>query len=346
MRERVRLFVAACFYYSGLVKLTLWWVQRAAPRLIIMNYHRATGDTLRRQLLYLRRHYRIMHLEDALEEFYAPSLPGQTRSDRRIPLVLTFDDGYRDNYTYAFQLACELRVPITVFLIPGYVESGERFWWLEGKRLAYSTKVDKVTIDGYTYQLAQPEERKALAQVIDMHVRHARSVTEREAFLADIRQALELSLPAHVTQHTDEEALPLTWAEVREMEQSGWVSFGAHTMHHPVLAYLTDAKEVRREVTECRQVLQQQLGHPVRTFAYPIGKLEHIGPEGLQAVKSAEYTWAVTTIEGVNTRQTDPYLLRRLPGDVTQHWLIMASELVGLLGIFSRFRKKICRTLL
>ena len=346
MRERMRLIAAACFYYSGLVKLAHWWMQCAAPRLMIMNYHRATGDSLRHQLLYLRRYYRIMHLEDALEEFYAPPIPGQARRDRRVPLVLTFDDGYRDNYTCAFQLACELQVPITIFLIPGYVESGERFWWLEGKRLAYSTKVDKVTIDGSTYQLVQPEERKALAQAIDMRVRHAGSVAEREAFLAAIRQALELSSPDNARHHTDEEALPLTWTEIREMEQSGWVSFGAHTMHHPVLAYLTDAEEVRREVAECRPVLERQLGHCVQTFAYPIGKLEHIGHEGLQAVKSAEYTWAVTTIEGVNTRQTDPYLLRRLPGDNTQHWLIMASELVGLLGIFSRFRKKICTTLL
>ncbi len=346
MRERVRLIVAACFYYSGLVKLAHWCGRHAPPRLIIMNYHRATGDSLRHQLLYLRRYYRIMHLEDALEEFYAPPVPGPARRDRRIPLVLTFDDGYRDNYTCAFQLACELQVPITIFLIPGYIESGERFWWLEGKRLAYSTKVDKVTVDGYSYQLAQAEEREALARVIDMHVRHARSVIEREAFLATMRQALELSSPDNAVQHTDEEVLPLTWAEVREMEQSGWVSFGAHTMHHPVLAYLTDVQEVRREVKECRQVLEQQLGHSVRAFAYPIGKLEHIGHEGVQAVKLAEYTWAVTTIEGVNTRQTDPYLLRRLPGDITQHWLIMASELVGLLGIFSRCRKKICTTLL
>jgi peptidoglycan/xylan/chitin deacetylase (PgdA/CDA1 family) len=340
MRERVRLVVAACFYYSGLVKLAHWWVQRAAPRLIILNYHRAAGDTLRRQLLYLRQHYRVMHLEDALEEFYRPHLSAQARRDRRIPLVLTFDDGYRDNYTYAFRLACELQIPITIFLIPGYIESGEHFWWLEGKRLAYSTKVDKVTVDGHRYQLEQPVEREALAQVIDTRVRHAGSIAEREAFLANMREALELSSPDNAAQQSDKEALPLTWAEVHEMEQSGWVSFGAHTMHHPVLAYLADAEEVRCEVVACREVLEQQLGHAVRTFAYPIGKLEHIGHEGLQAVKAAGYTWAVTTLEAINTQQTDPYLLRRLPGDITQHWLIMASELVGLLGILSRFRKK------
>ncbi len=112
-------------------------------------------------------------------------------------------------------------------------------------------------------------------------------------------------------------------------------------MHHPILAYLADPEEVRSEVVECRTVLEQRLNHPIHTFAYPIGKFEHIGEEGLQAVKTARFKWALTTIEAINTPKSDPFLLKRLPGDVEQHWLVMASELVGLLGIFSRLRKTI-----
>src|SRR2546425_1360866 len=102
IKENLRVLVAACFYYSGLVKLALWWRRRSGQRLIILNYHRATGGDLRRQLLYLRCHYRIMHLEDALEEFYTSRKAEKHVRDRRIPLVLTFDDGYRDNYMFGF----------------------------------------------------------------------------------------------------------------------------------------------------------------------------------------------------------------------------------------------------
>src|SRR5437016_3076008 len=152
MGEQIKVFVAACFYYSGLVKLARWWTQRAGRRLIILNYHRATGGDLRCHLLYLRRHYRMLHLENALEELYTSNEAKQVH-DRRTPLVLTFDDGYRDNYTNAFALARELQVPITIFLVPGYVESGDHFWWLEAARLAHHTQVDKVTLQGYTYYL-------------------------------------------------------------------------------------------------------------------------------------------------------------------------------------------------
>ncbi len=334
MKENVRVLVAACLYYSGLVKLALWCMRRSGQHLIILNYHRAIGGDLRRQLLYLRRHYRIMHLEDALEEFYLSHKEKKRGRDRRIPLVLTFDDGYHDNYTHGFALARELQVPFTIFLIPGYIESGDPFWWREGDRLVRDSQVDVAAIEGHAYHLGQLEESRALAQFIDTRARYARSVAERETFLADTRRALGVFSPV------EEEALPLTWAQVREMEESGIVSFGAHTMHHPILGYLADPAEVRQEVGECRRVLEQQLGHPVRTFAYPVGKLEHISEEGLQAVKEAGYRWALTTIEELNNAQTDPYLLRRLPGDLAQHWLVMAAELVGLLGVVSRLRKK------
>ena len=123
------------------------------------------------------------------------------------------------------------------------------------------------------------------------------------------------------------------------MDASGWVSFGAHTMHHPILTYLSDTQEMHYEIEESRRVLQQKLGHSVNTFAYPIGLVEHFGDEGPRIAKTAGFKWALTAIEEPCTARSDPYLLERLPGDEKVHWLVMASELVGLLGIFSRLRK-------
>lgn len=334
MKNHLRLFVAACFYYSGLLKLALLWGQRSRQRLIILNYHNAGGENLRGQFRYLRDHYRVMPLEDALAELYTPG-EQQCKSDRRQPLVITFDDGYRDNYTCGLALARELQVPITIFLIPGYVESGDAFWWREPGDLVRHAQVEEVEIEGRTYHLQRPAERKALARAIDAHVRYATSVAERENFLASVRKALAIpSARPH-----EEGSLPLTWSEVREMEQSGWVTFGAHTMHHPILSYLTDAAEVQREVAECRGVLEERLGHPVDSFAYPIGKPEHIGAQGLQAIENAGYKWAVTTIPGNNTPQTDPLLLRRVPGNLDLHWLELAALLTGLLGMRTRVKR-------
>jgi peptidoglycan/xylan/chitin deacetylase (PgdA/CDA1 family) len=336
MRERLRLLLAACFYYSGLVSLANKRLQRSTRRLIILNYHSAAGENLRQQMRYLSRHFRVMHLEDALEELFQP--PQKELHDKRIPVVLTFDDGYLDNSTYGLQLAREYNVPFTVFLIPGYIESGTCFWWLAGESLLNRTQVEKVTIEEQTYSL--PTERQAVAAVIDRHLRCAESVKSREIFLTQVQDALHVALPTRLQEGNENTLLPLNWDEIHEMQASGLVSFGAHTMHHPVLGHVVDANEVLYEVGEARRVLEQHLGQPVRTFAYPIGKIKDIGDTGLSAVSAAGYTWALTTIEELNTPQTHPHLLCRLPGDTSQHWLIMASELAGLLGIISKLRRK------
>jgi peptidoglycan/xylan/chitin deacetylase (PgdA/CDA1 family) len=340
--KRVKLVIlaciAACLYYSGLVRLARWWEQRSGQSLVILNYHRAKGGDLRRHLLYLRRHYRILHLEAALEELFTPSKYRSQTKDRRTPLVLTFDDGYYDNYTYAMTLAGDLQIPITIFLVPGYIESGNRFWWLEPDHLVHHAQVSKATIEGCTYHLDKLGERKALSQAIETRIRHATSVSEREKFLASVRKVLVEASPV-IAEERD--TLPFAWAEVQAMKETGWVSFGAHTMHHPILAYLTDPVELQYEVSRCRVVLERQLGQPVRTFAYPIGKPEHIGEKGLHAAQAAGYDWALTTIDGINSQKSNPYLLHRSYVDVNHHWLVVAARVSLWLFLIRLYRKPI-----
>jgi peptidoglycan/xylan/chitin deacetylase (PgdA/CDA1 family) len=330
MHNRVRLYISACFYYSGLVSLIRGWTQRSRPSLTILYYHQASREDLRSHWLYLRRHYRILSLETALEELSISHKKEVQRKDQRSLLALTFDDGYYDNYTHAFPLACELQIPITIFLIPGYIGSSNAFWW--ATRLIRLARVDQVTLEGYTYHLDQQEERKALAQVIDARFSRCTSSLEREKFLASLYQML--AVPSSVV--LKEEPAPLlTWTQVREMQESGWVSFGAHTIHHTDLGTLVDPAEVQREVGECRTMLEQQLEHPVRIFAYPFGR---IGDLGLCAVKQTGYDWAVTTQPGMNTCLTDPHLLRRRKMDGNKHWLVVAAETAGTWGFFSRLK--------
>jgi peptidoglycan/xylan/chitin deacetylase (PgdA/CDA1 family) len=330
MNHRVRLCVSALFYFSGLLKLIRWWTQRSGRHLIILYYHRSSGENLRKQWLYLRRHYRILHLQTALEELNASRKKAQGE-DRRTLLAITFDDGYGDNYTHAFALSSELQIPISIFLIPAYTNCSHAFWWAD--RLISHAKIDQISLDGHTYRLDQAEERKALAQCIDSRVSSAASADDRKKFLVPLCEMLEI--PA--AEIPGEEPAPLlTWAQVAEMEASGWVSFGAHTLHHPDLGRLTDPIEVQREVGECRIVLEQKLGHPVDIFSYPYGRL---GDCGLHAVKLSGYKWALTTVAGFNTHESSPHLLHRIHEDVDRHVVVMAAEAAGIWNSFMLLKK-------
>jgi peptidoglycan/xylan/chitin deacetylase (PgdA/CDA1 family) len=336
MQLQLRLLLSAGFYYSGIVPLARWWAHRSEPHLTILYYHQASKVDLRSHWHYVRRHYRVLPLETALaelQELQAESQQGVQSKDRRPLVALTFDDGYYDNYTHAFPLARELQLPITIFLITGHMESGKSFWWTN--RLIRHARKDQVTYEERTYQLSDQEECKALAQVIDERYSTIAAAEERAKFVASLYMLLDV--PSSVV--LKEEPTPLlSWEQVHEMEASGLVTFGGHTMHHPDLGSLVDHAEIEREVAECRTVLEQRLGHPVKSFAYPFGSTGEYGP---QAVEQAGYEWAATVKPGINTCRSNPYLLLRRNMDGPKHWLVVAAETAGIWGFFSQLKRMI-----
>ncbi len=336
--------LAATLYFSGLVPLVRWCRSRVSPRLIILVYHRSSDEPLRRQLRYLRKHYRILPLEQALQDLYpGPRHPATTRK-ALTPVAITFDDGYVDSYQYAATHARELQVPITIFLVPGYIDGQENFWWYETARMARDARSEDATVAGRRYLLARAQERSKLATALYDVVCGSRSVAERELFLARARKTLDV---AEEWEGNDPGGRPVTWDQVREMQESGWTKFGAHTLHHPVLGRLVDPVELEREVRDSRCLLERRLAEPIRCFAYPLGRGEHIGPDGVRAVQEAGYDWAVTTNRGINSPRTNRYLLRRIGVGGEQDWLVLAAELAGVWPItgLRRLRQAACHVM-
>lgn len=106
----------------------------------------------------------------------------------------------------------------------------------------------------------------------------------------------------------------LTWREVAELSGRG-VSFGAHTVTHPVL-YRRPWTEVRRELRDSRQQIEDRLQVPVRTFAYPYAfpREDRAFVQRFRAeLLESGYTAGVTTIVGRVSAETDRLCLKRLP---------------------------------
>jgi peptidoglycan/xylan/chitin deacetylase (PgdA/CDA1 family) len=103
--------------------------------------------------------------------------------------------------------------------------------------------------------------------------------------------------------------LMLTWDDVRIMHKNG-IAFGSHTTYHPILSRLS-ADKVRKEVYESKKILEDNLGAPVKTFAYPSGRKEDYNQTTKEILKEAGYTCALTSIFGANDCDQDPFELRR-----------------------------------
>jgi peptidoglycan/xylan/chitin deacetylase (PgdA/CDA1 family) len=101
------------------------------------------------------------------------------------------------------------------------------------------------------------------------------------------------------------------WDEVCDLHARGF-EIGAHTRTHPDLGRASQA-DAQREIAGSRRVLEDRLGGPVRSFAYPYGGPEHLNEPNRAIVRTAGFRCCCSDFGGINTLDTSPFHLNRVP---------------------------------
>lgn len=273
-------------------------------RLTILCYHRVSEDTrsnsfytsglltaqFYEQMVHVRKNYEVLPLEEALSLLNAGTLPGKTVS-------ITFDDGYRELMDGAFHILRDLHLPATVFLVAGHVGTDLPFWWEE-----------------VAFRLKQLNKRvlTEFLRTNDLQISAGRSDWIHKIIdaLKGISANLRDKCVGNLRELTGEICLPrmsLTWEEAR-IAQSWGISFGSHSMTHPILTRLDD-EALKQEIQLSRDVIESMTGG-CHLLAYPNGDHDD---RVRAAVQRAGYRWAVTMERGRNEAGTNPLALRRHP---------------------------------
>jgi peptidoglycan/xylan/chitin deacetylase (PgdA/CDA1 family) len=118
----------------------------------------------------------------------------------------------------------------------------------------------------------------------------------------------------------------LTWEEVRSMANQG-VTFGGHTVSHPILSRLFPEK-ARDEIVGSKKSIESKTGTEATLFAYPNGKKSDYSPQVMALVKEAGFRGAVTTefgCNGLSTNALELYRMRPWEGDLETFALRLAA---------------------
>jgi peptidoglycan/xylan/chitin deacetylase (PgdA/CDA1 family) len=246
---------------------------------------------------YLASYCHPCQLQEAVERLRRNDLPERA-------VVVTFDDGYRDNYEYAFPILQRFGIPATIFLATGAIGSGRMIWHDRIFRAFRTTKATKLDLPGMANGFplrTLVEKRAAQARVLQ----HLFDLADEER----CQRIEQLEKRLAVTREDAAAHTMLGWDEVSTMFESG-ISFGSHTISHPILSKLTEPRLVE-EVAESKRVIEAKVKHPINAFAYPIGRRQDFNDRVKAIVKEAGYQYAVTTVFGVNEPGQDAFELRR-----------------------------------
>jgi len=239
-----------------------------------------SADTFSDDITWMRSHGDIVDLETILD-FSAPN--------KRPMFSITFDDGWGDNYKYAFPILKKHNIPATIFLVTHAIETGRLFW-----------------VEDFLYKVAQLLERKPGSTINDILLRHYSkagiklekstdtkrlaegfaellkpfSQGERDALLNDLYRDLEID-PEPLCDQI------LKWSDIVDMSEHG-IEFGSHTHTHEILQYADNAV-VERELELSRDIIAEKTGKPVRYFCYPNARYRD---ENADLIKQAGYEYA------------------------------------------------------
>jgi len=303
---------------------------RHRGRVVILTYCRVVSDEMVRDeciqsgmyvkrqsfeahVTYLRKRFDIISMNDLLDLWPTDRL----RSDRAY-CVITFDDGWKDNYKFAFPVPMKYGIPATIFLATDFIGSGRWFWpdqlmlLIERARehtvgaakreavsmvLAETIGITLSVADGSfrSVESGAPIDPDAIVESCkEIEADNVRQLIDR------VNHALHMDLPT--------ERILFNWGEVRKMAENG-VTFGSHSCSHRIMTQVPLA-EVKAELVDSRKALPQQGITPVPVFCYPNGNFDQ---DIQELVRESGYRAAVGCEVGFEQdRPSDLFALKRI----------------------------------
>lgn len=254
-----------------------------------------------RQCAYLARHYRVLSLDELVDHVSA----GQAVPSKAV--VLTFDDGYLDNYTQAFPILRRHGLNATFYVTTDCIDNRALLWTGLLRFVVFTTRVPVLEISeplAFRLPLGSDAERREAFTKLIVTMKNV-PTARRLALLEAVRIAGEIDDLSPLG------GIMMSWGQVREMHRAGMI-FGAHTLTHPNLPNAT-AEEARHEIFGSRDALAAQIGERVRHFSYPNGRgSAHLTEAIKQTVREAGFDSATTSLTGSVTLGEDLFALRRI----------------------------------
>jgi len=305
----------------GLQQLTSKLHDQLRPGVRVLAYHRildvdessypfdselisATKEDFNFQMAYLNQHYSVISFSE-LSWSLSKGLPPADNS-----VVVTFDDGFSDNYHHAFPILKEHSIPATFFVSTDYVGSERTFWFEE---VAYCVKrqmnyAASVSIGQKSFSippLDKSGKERVLAEIL-LELKAA-SNQERLKFVDQIKSAVGVSTI------NDELSRPLNWSQIREIVAGG-CEIGSHTITHPILAQ-QQTEQAKHEIEASKEVIERETKKACRVLSYPVGNKASYNSQVIEMVKAAGYDFACSYLPGFNASETlteNAYELKRI----------------------------------
>ena len=246
------------------------------------------------------------------------------------PVLITFDDGYRDNIDCALPVLVRHHIPAVFFIASTYVTERRLFWWDRIAYLLHNAQVASAHLHYPTELVFNPQSGRVALNTA-LRLIKTRPGLDLDRFLDDLGRALGVPWDPDLERHLANQLIQ-TWDHVRALSAAG-MEIGSHTRSHRVILTL-EPDEIADELAGSRADIEREVGVSVRALSYPAGRPLRPVPPLEHAVEEAGYQLGFSTEARANFlgRPLDLFDMARLTIDIgvsarRLHTLLAAPEL-------------------
>lgn len=243
--------------------------------------------------------------------------------------LITFDDGFRNNFTYAVPVLQKYGLQAIFFVTTDFIGSREFLWTEQVTRLIQKTNkaVLEVELDKFhSLKLTSILDKENASLIIRKYLKNQPPL-KRNKILKQMKSQLN-DVELTINREDEERYLFMSWNEVVEMTNSGQM-VGSHTHTHSILSTLNE-EESLQELKQSKEAIEKHTGRPCLTLSYPNGEKNDYSPMQKKQLKILGYKCAFTQIPPFSNYQTDRYELNRVNISLKMSGVVFEAKIAGI----------------
>jgi peptidoglycan/xylan/chitin deacetylase (PgdA/CDA1 family) len=222
--------------------------------------------------------------------------------------AITFDDGFENNYSIAAPILRSLKVPATIYITTGFIESNSLSWIDMIEFAVDHTKnvFCKIPDSDEIMELSTPEQKINLLNFIRLTVKNNHDI-DPYVFASDFCKSLGID------KITPDPLLDnkMNWKQIRELHADPLFTIGGHSHTHKILSYL-DQKDLEEEISISMNLLKKYLGCNITHYSYPEGLSNCYSNDVIDELKKVGIVCSPTAEPGINSINDDLFRLKRI----------------------------------
>jgi peptidoglycan/xylan/chitin deacetylase (PgdA/CDA1 family) len=288
LADRFHILEAYSSARKGLTKsnVAILIYHRVCPKKDEWSLESLSPESFEKQMKYFAQNYEILSLDQLVESIKA----GKSFPEKAV--VITFDDGYKDNYLYAYPVLRKYNLPATIFITTGYIGGSEPFWWDKVAYIIAKTSIKELDLkDLGDYSILSKIDKTRANLIICDKLKKLPDI-KRISVIEKLLGICQVDIPYDLGKN-----LILSWKEIEEMDNTG-IAFGAHSVNHPILTNMPLEKS-KIEIVQSKKDIEEKLGKKVTAFSYPNG---NFNAEIVELIRKSGFTCAVSVYPDVPPR--------------------------------------------